>query len=86
MRTTLDKRRVQVVLEGVFQIVSMIEVLLKSDMVDSVEDGALLRALLLRMSAINSVAMRVFDDTDDDINEMESIVFGEPQGIEEVEA
>ncbi len=87
LTTTLDDRQVRLLLEGADQTSAVIEALLVFEAMDSCY-APTLRALLLRLRAINSATLRVLDPNDDNVNEMEVIVFGAVQSrrVQGVEA
>lgn len=80
---TLDQRRVDIVIEGARQIAGTADLLLASGAADDSEQAPALRSALLRMQETVCVILQAFDETDDEIDEMERTMFGAVQASEE---
>lgn len=86
MTTTPDDRRERVASEITHQIDGVLDVLLETSAVnDDADEGPMLLALLARIREINIVAMRLRDENDHNIDDMERIVFGRVKGPREPE-
>ncbi len=81
--STIDDRRERVALETAYQVDYLLRALLPT--FSDIEEGPLLRSVFLRVLDLTSVVMRVFDEDDDDIADMERIVFGQAKEVEQAE-
>lgn len=81
--STIDDRRKRVALETAFQVDNLLRALLPT--FSGTEEGPLLRSVFLRVLDLTSVVMRVFDEDDDDIADMERIVFRQAKEVEQAE-